>query len=140
MYPSFRAILSATVLFLAAGSAQAQDETKCNPDGNTAEMAACAYDDYDAEDAKLNKVYAKYLKKMQSMDADMGNSEGDTAVGRLKTAQRAWIAFRDAECPLESVDNMGGSIERILGPSCMAALTKERTAQLQSQLKAMEAN
>jgi uncharacterized protein YecT (DUF1311 family) len=140
MYPSFRVILSATVLFLAAGSAQAQDETKCNPDGNTAEMAACAYDDYDAEDAKLNKVYAKYLKKMQNMDADMGNSEGDTAVGRLKTAQRAWIAFRDAECPLESVDNMGGSIERILGPSCMAALTKERTAQLQSQLKAMEAN
>jgi uncharacterized protein YecT (DUF1311 family) len=140
MYPSSRVILSATVLFLAAGFAHAQDETKCNPDGDTSEMAACAEDDYQAEDAKLNKVYAKYLKKMQAMDVDMGNSEGDTAVGRLKTAQRAWIAFRDAECPLESVDNMGGSIERILGPSCLAALTKERTAQLQSQLKAMEAN
>lgn len=140
MYPSSRAILSALAVFLVVGSAYAQDETKCNPDGNTAEMAACAENDYQAEDAKLNKVYAKYLKKMQSMDADMGNNEGDTAVARLKTAQRAWIAFRDAECPLESVDNMGGSIERILGASCLANMTKERTTTLQAQLKAMEAN
>lgn len=140
MYPIFRAIFSATAMLLVAGSAHAQDETKCNPDGNTAEMAACAQNDYQAEDTKLNKVYAKYLKKMQAMDDDMGNSEDDTAVGRLKTAQRAWIAFRDAECPLESVDNMGGSIEYILGPACLATMTKERTAQLQGQLKDMEAN
>lgn len=140
MHQVFRAILVTSTMLLAAGSAHAQDETKCNPDGDTSEMAACAQNDYQAEDAKLNKVYAKYLKKMQAMDADIGNSEGDTAVARLKTAQRAWIAFRDAECPLESVDNMGGSIERILGPACLANMTKERTVQLQSQLKAMEAN
>ena len=140
MYPSFRVFLSAAALFLAAGSAHAQDETKCNPDGNTSEMAACAENDYQAEDAKLNKVYATYLKKMQGIDADMGSTPPDTAVVRLKTAQRAWIAFRDAECPLESVDNMGGSIERILVPACLAALTKERTTTLKEQLKAMEAN
>ena len=103
-------------------------------------MAACAENDYQAEDAKLNKVYATYLKKMQGIDADMGSTPPDTAVVRLKTAQRAWIAFRDAECPLESVDNMGGSIERILVPACLATLTKERTTTLKEQLKAMEAN
>ncbi len=129
-----------TLITMLTGAAFAQDEPKCNPDGDTSQMAACAENDYKAEDAKLNKVYATYLKKMQGIDTDMGNTPPDTAVARLKTAQRAWIAFRDAECPLESVDNMGGSIERILGPACLATMTKERTAKLQDQLKAMEAN
>lgn len=132
--------LSIAMLTMMTGFAAAQEETQCNPEGNTSEMAACAADDYQAEDAKLNKVYATYLKKMQGFDADMGNVAPDTAVGRLKAAQRAWIAFRDAECPLESVDNMGGSIERILEPACLATMTKERTTQLSEQLKAMEAN
>lgn len=120
--------------------AHAEDGPKCNADGDNSEMAACALDDYKAEDEKLNAVYAAYLKKMQSVDFNFGNTQSDTAVGRLKTAQRAWIAFRDAECPLESVANIGGSIERILEPACLAKKTKERTIHLEEQLREMEAD
>ncbi len=120
--------------------ARAEDGSQCNADGNTSEMAACAQDDLAKEDKNLNKVYGAYLKKMQSLDADMVATPPDTAVGRLKAAQRAWIAFRDAECPLESVDNMGGSIEHILIPACLATLTKDRADTLAAQLKAFDAN
>ena len=135
-----RSFFTVFALFSVLSVTHAEEGPKCNADGNTSEMAACAGDDFAKEDKILNKVYSAYLKKMQSLDADMAATPPDTAVGRLKAAQRAWIAFRDAECPLESVDNMGGSIERILVPACLATLTKERANTLSAQLKAFEAN
>jgi uncharacterized protein YecT (DUF1311 family) len=63
---------------------------ECNPsDESQMGMNICADADYKAADAKLNEAYREVMKRMS-----------DDAEGRklLQTAQRTWIAFRDAEC------------------------------------------
>jgi uncharacterized protein YecT (DUF1311 family) len=116
-------------------SASAQDIT-CNAEGSTMEMAACANDDFEKADKELNAVYQRLLAQLKKDDAEYGSGQGDadTRVLRLRASQRAWIAWRDAECPLRSIDNFGGSIERIEWPACTADLTRERTKQLQALL------
>jgi uncharacterized protein YecT (DUF1311 family) len=112
-------------------SAFAQD-VLCNPEGSTMEMARCAQDDFEKADKALNKVYADLLATAKTQDLDVPPDAYDGAVKRLKEAQRAWIAWRDLECPLRSLANRGGSIERIEWPACAAQLTQERTRQLEA--------
>ncbi|MBD3786046.1 MAG: DUF1311 domain-containing protein [Sphingomonadales bacterium] len=52
---------------------------------------------------------------------------------QLLDAQRAWLAFRDAECALE-VDRWGdGSMAVIVGANCMMEMTATRAAQLRDK-------
>jgi uncharacterized protein YecT (DUF1311 family) len=48
----------------------------------------------------------------------------------LREAQRAWVAFRDAHCRLESYEARGGSMQPMLDAGCRATLTRARTAEL----------
>ena len=50
----------------------------------------------------------------------------------LQTAQRAWIAFRDAECTYSTADSEGGSIHPMEVSQCLTELTEARTKQLTS--------
>ena len=52
------------------------------------------------------------------------------ALDLLRKAQRAWIAFRDAECTYDTVGDEGGSIQPMDYSLCLTRLTKLRTAQL----------
>jgi uncharacterized protein YecT (DUF1311 family) len=127
-----RPVAVAAILVLLALPAAAEDEIKCNPEGATFEMAACARDDFEKADKKLNTVYQKLLKSLAQADKEYGSLGEESRVKRLKDAQRAWVAWRDPECLLRSVENFGGSIENINIPACMASLTEERAKQLQS--------
>ncbi|MDX7780227.1 lysozyme inhibitor LprI family protein [Aeromonas hydrophila] len=55
-------------------------------------------------------------------------------LGRLKTAQRAWITFRDAQCRYEAGVYEGGSIDPLVHSSCLTKLTEQRTKDLIAQL------
>ena len=60
----------------------------CNEKAKTqTEMNACARDEAARADAELNEVYRKVL-------AQAGKQ--DEAVAKIKAAERAWIAYRDA--------------------------------------------
>jgi uncharacterized protein YecT (DUF1311 family) len=98
-------------------------------DESQAGMNICANEDYKAADAKLNKTYSEIMKRL-SDDAD----------GRklLQAAQRAWIAFRDAECNFSTADSQGGSIHPMLESGCLQGLTEARTEQLGSYLNCEE--
>jgi uncharacterized protein YecT (DUF1311 family) len=93
------------------------------------EMNFCAEQVWQAEDATLNETYASALAVMQEADASF-SPEGDTEEDRLRTAQRAWVEYRDAACDSAGYAMRGGSAEPLLIYGCMAMLTKERTAQL----------
>jgi uncharacterized protein YecT (DUF1311 family) len=93
------------------------------------EMNFCAEQVWQAEDATLNETYASALAVMQEADASFA-PEGDTEEDRLRTAQRAWVEYRDAACDSAGYAMRGGSAEPLLIYGCMAMLTKERTAQL----------
>ncbi len=73
-------------------------------------------------DAELNRVYQKALKAMP--DADTKD--------KLREAQRAWVAFRDAEIDLNtSLPGASGNTLKML----QTYLTEMRTKQLQLLVK-----
>ncbi len=88
---------------------------------------------YKRADAKLNGVYKQILAKYKS-DA--------TFLASLRTAQRAWLAFRDAHLdslyPEKDKQTQYGSIYPTCACGVLAELTDARTAQLQVWLQGVE--
>jgi uncharacterized protein YecT (DUF1311 family) len=56
----------------------------------------------------------------------------------LLQAQRARIAFRDAECDFSTADSQGGSIHPMLVSGCLQGLTEALAEQLGSYLECEE--
>ena len=114
--------MCAAVLAAVFGAAQAESAECRDPmDQNT--MNRCADEDFQVADKALNDMYKKVV----------AGQEGETA--KLKAAQRAWIAFRDAECTFQTAENEGGSIHPMVYAGCLTRLTKERTRQLNDYLE-----
>jgi uncharacterized protein YecT (DUF1311 family) len=112
------------------GALPAAQAQKCDrADESQAGMNICAAADQQAADHKLNKAYGDIMKRL-SDDAE--------ARRRLQSAQRAWIAFRDAECDFSTADSREGTIYPALYSDCLTALTNERTAQLEGYLNCEE--
>ena len=85
-------------------------------------------------DDKLNEEY----KVTRAFYAGMDTSDGGQRVDALLKAQRAWIAFRDAECAMEYSAWGTGSIRSIAGADCLLSLTAERTVRLIDLRELME--
>lgn len=83
----------AVVLFIALTasppfSQNSKQYATCSEKAKTqAEMNACANQEAARADADLNSVYAKLLSKAADEPA---------ALAKIKAAERAWIAYRDA--------------------------------------------
>jgi uncharacterized protein YecT (DUF1311 family) len=91
------------------------------PDGqSTAGMIACTDTEMKLQDTRLNAAYAKAMGKL--------NERQKTA---LRKAQRAWVAFRDADCA-SLWDDEWGSLSRVNANGCMLSRTVERTIELQT--------
>ena len=95
------------------------------------DMNLCAAQDWEAADAALNEVYGGVVATMQQADADYA-PDGATEEARLRRAQKAWIAYRDAACDSAGFAMRGGSAEPLLVYGCLRALTEQRTADLQA--------
>ena len=90
-----------------------------------AEMNQHAEKDFDAADAAMNKAYKQLMSKLDK-----------EAQAKLKSAQRAWVAFRDAQGDLEAdLEARGGSMAPMIYDGSRTELTKERTKELQDLLK-----
>lgn len=130
-------VLFASVVVALPASAVTITDIACNPEGAQIEMNACAAEDYAAADAELNAVWKELLASL---------ADDPVAVTRLRAAQRAWIAFRDAELAArlpvpdgEAPQVVHGSMYHLLSYSVLAELTRERTAQLRLQLEERDA-
>ncbi|MFZ1109106.1 MAG: lysozyme inhibitor LprI family protein [Rhodomicrobium sp.] len=109
------------LLFSILTFAAAARADECDNAMDQATMNACAEDAYRKADAELNAVY----KQVQSRNKD------DAEAGKLLVAaERAWVAFRDAECAFDAAPNAGGSIYPLVYFGCLQRLTKARTGQL----------
>ena len=89
----------------------------------TVGAAACLLRERDAWDVLLNRHYQE-LRKAQT----------DPARTALRNAQRAWIAFRDADCSFAYEQFAGGSIRQITGATCQRDRTAERVLHLRGYL------
>jgi uncharacterized protein YecT (DUF1311 family) len=122
------AILAVFLAAFVAPSEGWSEECDRNDQSQTG-MNICAGADFKASDAKLNADYGKIMKRL-SDDAD--------ARKLLQESQRAWIAFRDAECKFSSSGVEGGSIYPLVYAGCLQTLTEARTQQLGAYLKCDE--
>lgn len=104
------------LLFLAAGTLTAFSQT-------TGEMKADASRAYGVSDKAMNEAYKQLMAVL--------NEEGKT---RLKAAQRAWIAYRDAQASFDSHHLAGGTMEGLEYTGALNMLTQERTKRLREDL------
>ena len=116
---------AALLVTLYAGlvTAYAQEDIDCDNAQNTVEMRFCASRDFEAADQRLNKAY-RYL--IRRLDAE--------PLAILRTSQRTWIGFRDAECEFQAYWTKGGTASPQVGTQCMAALTETRVRQLEANV------
>ncbi|AXB06336.1 MULTISPECIES: lysozyme inhibitor LprI family protein [Aeromonas] len=107
----------ALLLLLATTAVQAEQD--CTAPVTQTDMNICAFQDYQRADAKLNAAYKKRVASLEKAQLE-----------RLRTAQRAWIAFRDAQCRYEAGVYEGGSMAPMVHSSCLTQLTEARTKDL----------
>lgn len=118
-------------LLLISHTAQASDDLytkeyqQCidKADGVTSKIIACANEEYELQDKRLNVAY-------QILKANSSQGQKD----KLKKAQRLWIQYRDANCAFY-LDPEGGSLARILSNDCMVEETAKRAKELEDLSK-----
>jgi len=128
------AIASAALMVIVMSSAFSQTETHIDSvlaqclgiNQSTQGMIECIREAQNQYDGELNTAYNALMKQL--------SPELKQA---LKTAQRAWIAFRDKES--EASEKifwaMEGTMYHIMAADHMMALVKNRTLELQSLLE-----
>jgi uncharacterized protein YecT (DUF1311 family) len=121
---------------LIASAALAQDDPDIDcskPDTLPQQgMNFCAYQDFEAEDAALNAVWSGVRTHLRAQEKEFEGWKGWFEIA-LK-GQRAWLAYRDAQCEAEGKSAEGGSMQPMLVAGCLARLTKARTAELKDMI------
>ena len=100
-------------LLIAAAPAGACAEATSTP-----EIVACFARRARLADARLNTAYRDARARVPTRQASA-----------LQVAQRAWIAFRDANCRAAAAGE--GTVARIEGAQCLADTTAARPAELE---------
>jgi uncharacterized protein YecT (DUF1311 family) len=120
-------IVAISAALLPGAVAQAAD---CARADDQATLDTCAEHDRTQADAELNRLY----KQVQ----DRLGSDGEQ-MKRLVATQRAWLAFRDAECKFVSQPGPeAGSIFPMVLANCLTSLTRKRSADFKSYLTCPE--
>jgi uncharacterized protein YecT (DUF1311 family) len=118
-----------------AGTTKAQvpNPIDCNRASSTIEMNYCSERAFEKADAKLNEAYQAVLKHIR---ANGGEAPYDSKSWEeaLRASQRAWIAYRDAECNgLVPMEWSGGTGTTTAVNGCMSELTEARTKVLKER-------
>lgn len=111
--------------------AKSQAVLDCDKAETQSDMNRCASIAYEKADAALNIQYKKTRAALAQQDEDLSSGLVKSTESLL-TAQRAWIAYRDAHCETVGFDARGGSLEPYLVSSCLSKLTEQRTAELEA--------
>jgi uncharacterized protein YecT (DUF1311 family) len=96
-------------------------------------VAPAMADDPAADFQNADKALNQTFKDIERRLADDANGKH-----RLVAAQRAWIAFRDAECSFQSSGEDGGTAAPEVALICRTALTTDRVEQLKAYLNCEE--
>lgn len=117
--PAFLLLMSLLGTQVLPLPARAAEPPACETATTTAQMLQCAGARFDEADRELNRIYGEVMAHLD-----------EARRAQLRTAQRAWITFRDAQALFEGGAAQGGSLKGVLELSAKAALTRERTEQL----------
>ena len=103
-------------------------------------MTRCLLAERDGWDALLNREYAHALDFAGAMDDSDRDHFPEFAdrTGQLRAAQRAWIAWRDANCGMWEGLWGSGSMRLIFAADCLLTMTAERTLELREYRTTMQ--
>jgi uncharacterized protein YecT (DUF1311 family) len=132
-----RRILCLSLVFavcaLASNPASAEDKVDCANAVTTADLNSCAAQDFDAADAALNAVYKKIISDF-AVDEPENAENNKKWIEALRVSQRAWVAFRDADCDkLTAFEAGGGSATTGAIYGCLTEMTQARTKDLKAR-------
>ena len=116
--------LSAVLCAGHASRAASYDDCRASAAGVDPKLKACDAAKIGARDAALNQSYRDLLAAIPA--------GRQTA---LRSAERAWVVFRDLECAFRASADAGGSDASLIESSCRLELTAERIGQLQKASK-----
>jgi uncharacterized protein YecT (DUF1311 family) len=119
-----------TVISFACFAQDSAEYRACSNKANTqSEMTACASDEAARVDAKLKTTYRALLARVTSQPE---------ALAKIKAAERAWIAYRDAYIeatyPAEDKATEYGSIYPLDVNLLRAKLTRRQVAALEDMV------
>lgn len=117
-----RAVLALLLLLAPAAQAQTLDCTDRSALPQIA-LTECAARDAAFWDNLLNNAYQQVIAEL-----------APDRVEGLRTAQRAWITYRDLTCEMEADRYRGGSIAPMIRQGCIARLTERRARDLETYL------
>lgn len=107
------------------------------PEGQTTVgMMTCMASETAAWDTILNDQWPKLMTQAREADESSQTigSDRPSRAEALRAAQRAWIAFRDAECAHAYVSGGEGTIRTLLGASCFLNMTAGRVIDFHQRL------
>ena len=87
---------------------------------------ACITEAFEREDQRLNDNYQQLRSQLS-----------DPRKEQLLTAQRAWIAYKEANCDFYA-DPEGGTLARISANSCVLTETSHRADELEELMQPLE--
>jgi len=105
-------------------SGQKQKPKPCEDAQTQADMNICWGNEYKKADAALNKTY---LQLVAMLDEEQKL--------QLKTAETAWLKYRDTHCEFVADQYKGGSIRPMIAAICLADVTNNRATELKNQIK-----
>ena len=118
-------VLVALMVSTVFAGVEAQKKSEPCADAQTqADMTICWGNQYKAADAKLNQVYRQFTAKLD-----------DEEKAQLKTAQTAWLKYRDANCEFVGDQYKGGTMRPMIAAICLTDVTDSRTKELTAQMK-----
>jgi len=121
---------AAAAVCIGQGSAACME---AEPGGySTQGLMFCVLAETEAWDRLLNAEYMRARVAAQALDAAESARfpEFATRAESLLAAQRAWIAFRDADCALARAEGGAGTVRMTFASSCRLQMTAERTIDL----------
>lgn len=124
---AFTAVVAILISVMATpGSARA---AACRDAETQAAMNECVGKAFAEADESLNRDYGRLRARLK---------EDASAERKLVAAQRAWIAFRDAECAFSASSVEGGSVHGMVVTECRTHLTRQRVKELGYYLSCRE--
>lgn len=124
-----RVILIVPLLMVALSHASYAKEP-CEREDSTVALNECSKFGFDEADRELNLEYQQVLKDLRTL-AKAGDDVSKMKAALVK-AQRAWVAFRDADCDAVYENYAGGSVRNAVYFHCMEKHIRQRTAALRN--------
>lgn len=121
---SIRLMLGLVILQLSAAVALADH---CGNAVSQTDMDVCAGQQFDAADTALNETYARLMKSISP-----------AGQASLRSAQRAWLAYRDKQCAFNLLGRADASVYPMVMAMCRTGLTEQQNNELKAQLNCEE--